>query len=335
MASILILRRLGQWPSQFVHFWINRAVERALKIAARTEGSGVSPWRDKLPSFPQPVARRPKSAARHFRGAWRMTVQCIGPACWPRVQPWQDARPSPDGPPGLVIQRIASGATIPRAQSVESALLLVIDGQLELSSYRGRERLARGALAIRPTFDCRALGGGPGGAAWLQLPWHADWSLGTTRHVADVDDLLSRAGHDPSDAVEEVKRLIAHSPSLPPLRIHWADDLKNALLADPHLSISDWARSQNVSREGAARAFRAAYAVSPARFRLELRARGAWARIVSGDEPLSLIALETGFADQSHMTRAVGWLTGQSPSTWRRKHRAGGAGRFRQKRSAR
>ena len=44
------------------------------------------------------------------------------------------------------------------------------------------------------------------------------------------------------------------------------------------------------------------------------------ARIVSTDDRLSLIALETGFADQSHMTRAVGWLTGKSPSAWRRGH---------------
>jgi len=248
-----------------------------------------------------------------------MTVQCIGPACWPRVRPWQDAEPSPGNRPGLIIQRIAAGARITRAQCVESALLLVIDGQLELSSYRGRERLTRGALVLRPTFDCRALGAGPGGAVWLQIPWHDDWSLGATHAVPDVDDLLLRAGHDLGGALVEAERIMAHTPSLPTLRMHWADDLKNAIVADPHLSISGWARGRRISREGAARAFRTAYAVSPARFRLELRARRAWARIVSGDDRLSLIALETGFADQSHMTRAVGWLTGKSPSAWRRR----------------
>jgi len=236
------------------------------------------------------------------------------------VRPWQDAGLSPGARPGLVIQRIGPNAGLARGQSVESTLILVIDGQLSLASYRGRERLGRGMLVIRPTFDCRALAAGPGGAVWLQLPWHCDWSLGGTHAVADVDDLLLRAGHDLADALVEVERLVARTPSLPPLRIHWADDLKNAILADPHLSISKWARGHNVSREGAARAFRAAYAVSPARFRLELRARRAWARIISGDDRLSLIALETGFADQSHMTRAVGWLTGRSPSAWRRRH---------------
>lgn len=248
-----------------------------------------------------------------------MTVQYIGPACWPRLGPWQAAA-QPSGQQGPSMQRAGADAFLPRAQSIDSALLLVVEGQIELSSYRGREQLERGALAIRPTFDCRALRAGPDGAAWLQMPWHTDCSLGATYAVDDMDRLLLRAGHDPDGALADVAAMVANRLPRAPLRLHWADDLKDAILADPHLSISDWACANRVSREGAARAFRAAYAVSPARFRLELRARRAWVRIVSGGEPLSLIALETGFADQSHMTRAVGWLTGRSPSAWRRRH---------------
>ena len=248
-----------------------------------------------------------------------MTVQSIGPASWPRLRPWQDAMASAIGAPAPAMQRLGPDGVLARTQSVDATLLLLVDGTLELCSYRGRERLTRGMLAIRPTFDCRMVRAGAGGAAWLQLPWRPDWSLGATHEVADVDGLLLRAGHDLCAALAEAER-IAGGASLPPLRLHWIDDLKTAILADPHLSISDWSRAHRVSREGAARAFRAAYAVSPARFRLELRARRAWARIIAGDDALSLIALETGFADQSHMTRAVGWLTGRPPSAWRRRH---------------
>ncbi len=99
-----------------------------------------------------------------------MTVQCIGPASWPRVRPWQETGQLPVAPQGLSMQRAEADTFLPRAQSVGSALLLVIDGELEISSYRGRERLERGALAIRPSFDCRALRTGAGGATWLQLP---------------------------------------------------------------------------------------------------------------------------------------------------------------------
>lgn len=260
---------------------------------------------------------RPRAAVRRLRDAWRMTVQFVGPA-WPRVRPGQQAAPLAGGQCPAV-QRIAPDAVLERAQSFDAALLLVIDGQLDLSSYRGRERLDRGMIAIRPTFDCRTLRAGPGGATWLQLPWCPDQSLGGTYRMPDADRILLLAGHDPAAALAEVQAVKIRMSALPPLRLHWIDDLHGALLADPHLSISDWARDHRVSREGAARAFRAAYSVSPARFRLELRARRAWTRIVSGGEPLSLIALEAGFADQSHMTRAVGWFTGRPPSAWRRK----------------
>jgi AraC-like DNA-binding protein len=248
-----------------------------------------------------------------------MTVQYIGPAWRPERTLLQAEIKSPSGRQGAAIQRVGANGFLARERGLESALLLVIEGQLALSSYRGRERLERGALVIRPTFDSRTLHAGPGGAVWLQLPWHTDWSLGATHEAADVDRLLLRAGYDPGGARDEAEKIAARTPSRAALRLHWIDDLHRAILADPHLSISNWARAHRVSREGAARAFRSAYAVSPARFRLELRARRAWVRIVSGRDPLSQIALETGFADQSHMTRAVGWLTGQPPSAWRRR----------------
>lgn len=248
-----------------------------------------------------------------------MTVHCIGSDFWPHARPWQNAVPPWLGIAGGAIWRLGPEACVDRTQSVDATVMLMIDGRLDLSSYRGRERLERGMLAIRPSFDWRLLRAGPGGATWLQLPGHVDRSLGATYPVADVDRLLLLAGRGLSETLAEVEKVRARMPSLSPLRLHWVDDLKTAILADPYLSISEWARSHHVSREGAARAFRAAYSVSPARFRLELRARRAWSRIVDGAEPLSLIALETGFADQSHMTRAVGWLTGRPPSAWRRK----------------
>lgn len=246
-----------------------------------------------------------------------MTVQYPGRACWPHEQAWREAVQPLSNGQAIAIHRAHADAFLARAQCVDAMLLVVIDGAIEISSYRGRERLGRGALAIRPTFDCRTLRAGPDGAAWLQLPWPKDGSLGATYDAPDLDALL--LGHDLQGVVDAVAQLRARLPSRAPLRLHWIDDLKDAILIDPHLSISEWARTHRVSREGAARAFRAAYAVSPARFRLEMRARRAWCRIVSGGDPLSMIALETGFADQSHMTRAVGWLTGRPPSAWRKK----------------
>jgi AraC-like DNA-binding protein len=246
-----------------------------------------------------------------------MTVQLIGPASWPRFPRADERAATGRAEPSL--RRLDPDARAARCHRADASLLLMVDGMVVLSSYRGRERLERGALAILPTFDAHALRAGPGGAAWLELPWRIDWSLGATIDVPDVDRLLLLAAYDVAVALTEVERIMDCTQIRPSMRLHWIDDLRAAMIADPHLNISGWAKASRVSREGAARAFRAAYDVSPARFRLELRTRHAWARIVSGVDPLSLIALETGFADQAHMTRSVGWLTGKSPSAWRRR----------------
>lgn len=246
-----------------------------------------------------------------------MTVQLVASASWPRL-PWAEKGTTAAGPLEPSLLRLEPDARVARIHRADSSLLLMVDGTIVLSSYRGRERLERGALTILPTFDAHALRAGSGGAVWLELPWRTDWSLGATVDVADVDGLLLLTAYDVALALAEIVRILDCPRVRQPTRLHWIDDLRSAMLSDPHLSISRWAKASRVSREGAARAFRAAYDVSPARFRLELRARNAWARIVSGTDPLSLIALETGFADQAHMTRSVGWLTGKSPSAWRR-----------------
>jgi len=247
-----------------------------------------------------------------------MTVQLVGSDLWRSRGGALRYHAVPDWGAALGIFRLDRGEAIGRARSAPAVALLMIDGALRLSSYRGRERLERGMVAIRPSFDARAVRAENGGATWLQLPWDVDGSLGATHEIADVDRLLLCAAYDLSTARAEMAKAIALSPPTPVESRHWIDGLHRAMLADPHLSISGWARDNRISREAAARSFRAAYDVQPSRFRLELRARSAWARIVASNDSLSSIALEMGFADQSHMTRAVGWFTGRPPSAWRR-----------------
>lgn len=222
--------------------------------------------------------------------------------------------------PGLDMHRLAPDTRVARTRTIGACALLVIDGTLLLSSYRGRERLERGMLAIQPSFDARALCAGACGASWLQFPWQPDRSLGASHVVADVDALMLLVANDLNAAQAEVAAIMAGRPSLPAAQFHWVDGLHRAILATPHLGLADWARQNRVSREAAARRFRQAYDVRPSRFRLEIRARNAWARISASDDPLSLIALEAGFADQSHMTRAVGWFTGRPPNAWRSRY---------------
>ncbi|WP_096327579.1 helix-turn-helix domain-containing protein [Nannocystis exedens] len=96
------------------------------------------------------------------------------------------------------------------------------------------------------------------------------------------------------------------------------DELAASLSAPDAPGVGDWAAAHRVSRATAWRWFHALYAVAPARYRVEARARRAWWRVVESDEPLATIAAAAGFADQAHMTRDIRALTGRTPGEWRR-----------------
>jgi AraC family transcriptional regulator len=54
-----------------------------------------------------------------------------------------------------------------------------------------------------------------------------------------------------------------------------------------------------------------------------LRVERARELMLSTDQPLSQIALASGFCDQAHLSRQFRHLTGATPQAWRREHRSG------------
>jgi transcriptional regulator GlxA family with amidase domain len=61
--------------------------------------------------------------------------------------------------------------------------------------------------------------------------------------------------------------------------------------------------------------------MSPHRWLLHARVRRAQQVLLEADARLAEVALASGFADQSHLTRVFRSLTGEAPGAWRRKHR--------------
>jgi AraC-like DNA-binding protein len=98
----------------------------------------------------------------------------------------------------------------------------------------------------------------------------------------------------------------------------WPDELAIDIRRHPALCLTEWAQNRGMAPASISRGFRRVYEVSPTAFRAQLRARRAWRSLVNGDLPLAVVALDNGFADQAHMTRAVTIVTGRSPSQWRR-----------------
>ena len=67
------------------------------------------------------------------------------------------------------------------------------------------------------------------------------------------------------------------------------------------------------------RSFRKAFGCSVGDFVRQRRAETALRLLAESELGLSQISLLAGFADQSHMTRRVGALTGKPPGTWRQR----------------
>jgi AraC-like DNA-binding protein len=223
------------------------------------------------------------------------------------------------------VQKVAPGQHMPRHQHASSYVTLVVEGAYEQVGYAGRWRVQAGDVLVQPTLDCHSDTMLSRGLVLMRLPWRHEPGLGGAWRGLDVDELLRAGARDPAAAGGLVAALVRGRAPLAPVVDHWADLLAARLRDDPRLSISGWAEAAGRSREATARAFHARYGVAPARLRTELRARAAWLRVVGSGEALSAIALDLGFADQPHMSRAVRWLTGASPGQWRAAR--GGAAR--------
>ncbi|MER9328619.1 AraC family transcriptional regulator [Mesorhizobium sp. M0488] len=86
--------------------------------------------------------------------------------------------------------------------------------------------------------------------------------------------------------------------------------------------LKDLADMVGLSEAYFARAFKASTGVSPHRWYLAAKIRKAQKALLETSDTLAEVALATGFADQSHFTRAFRTITAFSPGAWRRNHPA-------------
>jgi AraC-like DNA-binding protein len=93
--------------------------------------------------------------------------------------------------------------------------------------------------------------------------------------------------------------------------------LAAALVRNPSLKLSQWGEKKGIAPWTVSRGFELVFGVSPEAFRARTRARHALRSIRNTQASLANIAVELGFADQSHMTRSVKQLTGIGPRAWR------------------
>jgi AraC-like DNA-binding protein len=100
---------------------------------------------------------------------------------------------------------------------------------------------------------------------------------------------------------------------------------KECMTADlqSDLPLASLAAECSLSPRHFSRAFRQSTGHTPHRWRLERRVDLAKKMLLDAGRSITEIALDCGFADQSHFTRMFSQLNGVGPAGWRRAHRAG------------
>jgi AraC-like DNA-binding protein len=98
------------------------------------------------------------------------------------------------------------------------------------------------------------------------------------------------------------------------LRTYLHENLSRSVL------LKELAKETRLSQSHFCRAFRSTFGFAPHQWVLMARCRQAKVLLLDRSRSLVEIALDVGFSDQSHFTRAFGRLMGVQPGVWRRAH---------------
>ena len=219
--------------------------------------------------------------------------------------------------PGLECLR--DKVTRPRHRHLHAYATIVVSGSFEESSYAGRVRATAGDVLIHPDLDAHANHGISPTVKLIRLQWRDCDGSGSLRHLSNLDEFVRAAEKDVHEASALLVATLGGAPrGCPGEQNDWPDRLAGDLGRNPSMSLGAWAESHGLARATVSRGFAQAYSITPEVFRAELRTKAAWFRVTRESERLGVIAAETGFADQAHMSRWVHRLTGLSPSAWRR-----------------
>jgi AraC-like DNA-binding protein len=210
--------------------------------------------------------------------------------------------------PGHEVSLNEPGRVFDRHHHLSAYAALLVDGACDEAGDRGRFSLRPGDVICHEPFEAHRDWIGSIGAKFLNfvLPPRSAAAFG---HVRDLDGIVLAYRRDPREAAA---RLLAEVEPYPHAEGDWPDLLAASLAHGP-TRLDEWADRHGLNPSSLSRGFKLAYGVTPKRYRLEQMASSAGRRIRATAAPLSMIAAETGFADQAHMTRALTGLFGVTP----------------------
>jgi len=219
-------------------------------------------------------------------------------------------------------------------------LALVLDGNLEKSFRRRTMRLDRASGVTMPAGAWHGARFGTQGARIVivmprdplapvarslgrlvelrgrNLTWLA-WRLAGELQASDAAAPLAAEGFalELLAATSRETRVERHA-GRPQSWLLSAEELLRARLGDC-IGLTELADTVGVHPTHLARAFRARYGVSVGEYGRRLRLAWAAGELADGDTAVATIAMQAGFADQSHFTRVFRHYVGVTPARYR------------------
>jgi AraC family transcriptional regulator len=204
----------------------------------------------------------------------------------------------------------------------EPYVALVLSGSYVETGPDGAWTCKAGDLVLHPPFHLHADRMSACGARVLNfvLPLEPTRAIALSTYAVvrpwRPERVEQTAQRDPLSALAEA--IAEGEVCAPAAPSDWCGRVALALGNRTPLLVGLLARSEGISPEHASRAFRARYGIGPATFRAEQRLRHVLRLLVETRDSLSDVASRAGYADQSHMSRAVKAVTGLSPQRLRR-----------------
>jgi AraC family transcriptional regulator len=223
----------------------------------------------------------------------------------------------------------APNRRLPRHSHPQGCIAVVLEGAVDKTFARTSGTATRGTVITMPPVEPHADAFGRSGARLVvaESPGDEQVALGRDWSALVIAAKIARELESPDEftalAVEGLALELAAAArrlrpnGAPP----WLRTAREVALERAPVTVAEIAAELEVDPRLLARGFHEHYGSSIGEYVRNVRLDWAAAKLVQTEAPLAALALEAGFADQSHFTRSFKRRTGLPPGKFRRAHR--------------